>query len=46
MDTKDYVLGAFSKNDLDLIRQNFSTINKIIESFNYKDINLLMNKYN
>ncbi|MCX4364505.1 MAG: aminoacyl-tRNA hydrolase [Bacilli bacterium] len=46
MDTKDYVLGAFSKNDLDLISQNFSAINKIIESFNYRDINLLMNKYN
>ena len=46
MDTKDYVLGAFSKKDMDLIKTKFANINGIIESFDYKDINMLMNKYN
>ncbi len=46
MDTKDYVLGSFSKKEMDLIKNNFSNIYHIIESFNYDDINLLMNKYN
>lgn len=46
MDTKDYVLGDFSKKDIELINSSFSDINKIIETFDYKDIDLLMNKYN
>lgn len=46
MDTKDYVLGTFSKKDLDLIKTKFGDINRIIESFDYEDINMLMNKYN
>lgn len=46
MDTKDYVLGSFSKSDLDQIKSNFSNINRIIETFDYNDINMLMNKYN
>lgn len=46
MDTKDYVLGSFSKKDMNLIKNNFSNIYEIIENFNYEDINLLMNKYN
>lgn len=46
IDTKDYVLGSFSKSDLDQIKSNFSNINRIIETFDYNDINMLMNKYN
>lgn len=46
MDTKDYVLGSFSKKDMDEIKNNFNNIYNIIENFNYDDINLLMNKYN
>lgn len=46
MDTKDYVLGSFSKKDIDEIKNNFNNIYDIIENFNYDDINLLMNKYN
>lgn len=46
IDTKDYVLGSFSKRDLDQIKSNFSNINRIIETFDYNNINMLMNKYN
>ena len=46
MDTKDYVLGKFSKKDLDTIKDKFGEINKIIEEFDYNQINELMGKYN
>ena len=46
MDTKDYVLGKFSKKDLDTIKDKFSEINRIIEEFDYNQINELMGKYN
>lgn len=46
IDIKDYVLGNFSKKDIELIKNNFSNINRIIETFDYKNIDLLMNKYN
>ena len=46
MDTKDYVLGKFSKKDLEIIVDKFKEINKIIEEFDYNQINELMGKYN
>ena len=46
MDTKDYVLGKFSKKDLEIIVNKFNEINKIIEEFDYSQINELMGKYN
>lgn len=45
-DTKDYVLGNFSKSELSLIEANFNAIYDIIEDFNYDNINNLMSKYN
>ena len=44
--TKDYVLGKFSKADLDTIVNKFKEINNIIEEFDYNQINELMGKYN
>ena len=46
MDTKDYVLGKFSKNDLKIIEDNLPKFYKIIEEFDYDHITDLMNKYN
>lgn len=46
LDTKDYVLGKFSKNDLKIIEDNLLKIYRIIEEFDYDNINYLMNKYN
>ena len=46
IDTKDYVLGKFSKSELNEIENNFSAVYKIIENFNYDHIQDLMNKYN
>lgn len=45
-DTKDYVLGNFSKSELKSIEDNYSSIYDIIESFNYDSITDLMSKYN
>lgn len=46
IDTKDYVLGKLSKNDIELIDKNNNAYKDIIENFNYNNIELLMNKYN
>lgn len=46
IDTKDYVLGKFSKSDLEIIEKNNNAYKEIIENFNYNNIELLMNKYN
>lgn len=46
IDTKDYVLGKLSKNDIELIDTNNNAYKDIIENFNYNNIELLMNKYN
>lgn len=46
IDTKDYVLGKFSKSDLEIIDKNNNAYKEIIENFNYNNIELLMNKYN
>lgn len=45
-DTKDYVLGNFSKANMELLSNNFKCIYDIIENFNYDTINDLMSKYN
>ena len=46
VDTKDYVLGKFSKNDLDIYKELAETIRKIIDDFFELDVKCLMNKYN
>ena len=46
IDTKDYVLGKIGKEDMKIIVDKFSVINKIIEEFDYSQINELMGKYN
>lgn len=46
IDTKDYVLGKFSKSDLEIIEKNNNAYKEIIENFNYNNIELFMNKYN
>ncbi|MCH5166799.1 MAG: aminoacyl-tRNA hydrolase [Erysipelotrichales bacterium] len=46
IDTKDYVLGPFSKSELKVIEGNYSNFYDIIEHFDYNYINDLMNKYN
>ena len=46
IDTKDYVLGSFSKSELKIIEENYSNFYDIIEHFDYNNINDLMNKYN
>lgn len=46
MDTKDYVLGRFGKEELNIIKQNYNDIYDIIENFSYDNINDLMSKYN
>ena len=46
VDTKDYVLGNIGKEDMKKIVDKFSEINKIIEEFDYSQINELMGKYN
>lgn len=45
-DTKDYVLGSFSKVELNSIQKNFKHIYDIIENFNYDTITDLMSTYN
>lgn len=45
-DTKDYVLGNFSKSEMESIQDNFKNIFDIIENFNYDSITDLMSKYN
>jgi PTH1 family peptidyl-tRNA hydrolase len=46
IDTKDYVLGKFGKEDMDKIVDKYKDINNIIEEFDYNQINELMGKYN
>lgn len=46
IDTKDYVLGKLSKNDLDLIKNNVSSLEDIIVNYHYSNTQDLMNKYN
>ena len=46
MDTKDYVLGKFTKDDMDLINQAIDKIPNIIEDYLNNTFDNLMNKYN
>lgn len=46
IDTKDYVLGSFSKNDMNTIKDIEKEVFEIIEKFDYDNIDNLMNKYN
>lgn len=46
MDTKDYVLGNFSKSDMSAIKDIEKEIFEIIEEFEYDHVEELMNKYN
>ena len=42
----DFVLGRFSNEDSEKLKEVFSVINRIIEDFVRLDFNTLMNKYN
>ena len=42
----DYVLGKFSKSDLDFLRDHFSIYQEIIECFVLEGISKTMNKFN
>lgn len=46
METKDYVLGKFSKSDIEKIDANYDNISHIITEFYSDNILDLMNKYN
>lgn len=46
IDTKDYVLGKFSKTEIDTIMSNYESIVEIIENFDVSNLDRLMNKYN
>lgn len=46
METKDYVLGKISKNDLEELDKVFEIAIKVIDDFNKMDFNMLMSKYN
>ncbi len=46
IDTKDYVLGRFGKEDLEIIKNNFKNIYDVIENFSYDKIADLMSKFN
>lgn len=46
IDTKDYVLGHFNKEEQKILNQLYSTINNIINDFINKDIKKVMNDYN
>ena len=46
IDTKDYVLGKISSDDMKEFNNISKTVNSIIEDFVTDDFNILMNKYN
>ena len=46
IDTKDYVLGKFTKDEMDLINQSIDKIPNIIEDYLNNTFDNLMNKYN
>ena len=45
-DPINYVLGKFSKDDLNVLNKVFDLIDNIIEEFPKEDFNKIMNKYN
>lgn len=46
MDTKDYVLSKFSKEELNTLSNSFFIVDKIIEDFSKLSVEELMSKYN
>ena len=46
IDTKDYVLGKFSKENIELLNDLKNTVDSILEDFIKIDFDRLMNKYN
>ena len=46
IDTKDYVLGKFSKNELEIFKELYPTFKEIINSFIVNGIEKTMNKFN
>lgn len=46
MDTKDFVLGKFQKEQLEELNKLYNTFNAIINDFIEQDIDRVMNKYN
>ena len=46
VDTKDYVLSRFSKNDLEILNNSYSKLINLIEDFIKLDKTTLMSKYN
>ena len=46
MDTKDYVLGKFSKEDRDILDETYKTCINIIDDYFKMNFDLLMGKYN
>ena len=46
IDTKDYVLGSFSKEEMDSLNKSLDTYNKIINCFIKEGIDRTMNIYN
>lgn len=46
MDTKDYVLGKFSKEEKEILQPILDLSSEILESFIKMDFDLLMNRYN
>ena len=46
IDTKDYVLGKFSKADMATIKNVEREVFEIIENYDFDKIDSLMNKYN
>ena len=46
IDTKDYVLGKFTKEEQDILEKLYPTFNEIINSFITKGIDNTMNMYN
>lgn len=45
-DTINYVLGKFSKEEMNVLNENYKIYNEIIESFIYNGLEKTMNKYN
>ncbi len=46
IETKDYVLGKFTKEDIEKINENLSIYKKVVLDFLTKDFKLIMSNYN
>ena len=45
-DTKDYVLGCFNKEEMDLLNKNYEFLSTIVDDFCILSLEQLMSKYN